>query len=213
MQSKTLYEILDIAVDASPYEIRRAFEEAHELYSQESLGSYSFFSEAERKTILAELEHAYLVLINSESRSDYDQELISQGRMEEEQRYRDKTKVPVPLYMFKRERAAPPPAIHADTVAEEDPLLQAMLQREFLTGADLKGIREKRGVSLDHLFFQSKVGIPALQAIEEDRFDLLPPRVYVKGFLKSYAQVLDMDPDHLAQAYLKHMDQCKGTRS
>jgi len=210
-QNKTLYELLDVAVDASPYEIRRAYEEAHELYAHESMGSYSFFTETERKTILSELESAYLVLINSRSRSAYDQELISQGRMDEGQQYQDKTKIPIPLYMFKRDHAAPAPAIHADSAAVKDPSLQAMLQRETLTGADLKIIREKKGISLDHVFFQSKVRMAALQAIEEDRFDVLPPRVYVKGFLKSYAHALDIDPDHLAQAYLKHMDGCNGT--
>lgn len=210
-QNKTLYELLDVAVDASPYEIRSAYEEAHQLYSNESIGSYSFFTEIERKTILAELEGAYLLLINSQSRYDYDRELISQGRMDEGQQYQDKTRVPIPLYMFKRDRAAPSPAIHADSAAAEDPLLQAMLHRETLTGADLKIIREKKGLSLDHIFFQSRVRMEALQAIEEDRFDALPPLVYLKGFLKSYAHALDIDPDHLAQAYLKHMDESKGT--
>ena len=45
LQNKTLYEFLDVAVDASPYEIRHAYEEAHELYALESIGSYSFFTE------------------------------------------------------------------------------------------------------------------------------------------------------------------------
>jgi len=213
LQSKTLYELLDVADDASLYEIRRAYEEAHQLYSHESIGSYSFFTEAERKKILAELEHAYLVLINSGSRYAYDQELISQGRMEDGRQYQDKTKIPIPLYKFRRNHAAAPPAIHAVSAAAADPFVQAMLQRDTLAGADLKNIREKKGISMDHVFFQSKVGMAALQAIEEDRFDLLPPRVYVKGFLKSYAHALDIDPDHLTSAYLKHMDQCKGTSS
>jgi curved DNA-binding protein CbpA len=210
LQNKTLYELLDVAVNASPYEIRRAYEEAYELYADESLGSYSFFRETERKTILAELESAYLVLINSRSRSVYDQELISQGRIDEGQQYQDKTMIPIPFYIFKRDHAALSPAIHAGSAAIEDPSLQAMLHREILTGADLKIIREKKGISLDHISFQSKVKMAALQAIEEDRFDALPPRVYVKGFLKSYADALDIDPDHLAQAYLKHMDEGKG---
>ncbi|MBN2439045.1 MAG: helix-turn-helix domain-containing protein [Deltaproteobacteria bacterium] len=210
-QNKTLYELLDVAVDASPYEIRRAYEDAHEVYAHESMGSYSFFTETERKMILTELESAYLILIDSRSRSDYDKKLISQGRMDEGRQYQDKTKIPIPLYMFKREHAAPSPTIHADSDAVEDPSLQAMLHGETLTGADLKIIRGKKGISLDHIFFQSRVSMAALQAIEEDRFDLLPPRVYVKSFLKSYAQALNIDPDHLAQAYLKHMDECEGT--
>jgi len=211
VQNKTLYELLDIAVDASPFEIRHAYEEAYELYDHESMGSYSFFTEIERKKILAELESAYLVLINSRSRSAYDQELIAQGRMDEGQQYQDKASIPIPLYMFKREHAVPTPVVQADPAAIEDPSLQALLHRETITGADLKSIREKKRVSLDHISFQSKVKMATLQAIEEDRFDLLPPRVYVKGFLKSYAHVLNIDPDHLAQAYLKHMDECQGT--
>jgi hypothetical protein len=211
LQNKTLYEVLDVDIDASPYEIRRAYEEAHQIYAPESIGSYSFFTEAERKEILAELENAYLVLIDSRSRYAYDQELISRGRMKEGQQYQDKTKIPIPLYKFRRNHVAAPPTVHGDSAAVEDPFVQGLLQRDALAGADLRMIREKIGISLDHVCFQSRVGMAALLAIEEDRFDLLPPRVYVKGFLKSYAHALDIDSDHLTRAYLRHMDQCNGT--
>ncbi len=209
-QNRTLYELLDVASDASPYEIRHAYEEMHELYSNESLGSYSFFTETERKEILAELERAYLTLIDSRSRSEYDRELISQGRMNEDRQYRDKTKAPVPFYLFKRDHSALSPTVHADTKVEEDHSLRGILDRDTITGADLKTIRGKKGFTLEHISLQSKVTMAALKAIEEDRFDLLPPQVYVKGFLRSYARSLSVDPDHLAQAYLKHMGECKG---
>jgi len=211
LPGKTFYEILDVGFPASPYEIRRAYEEAHDLYSPECIGSYSFFTETERRTILSELEHAYLVLIDSPSRFDYDRGLIAQGRMDKSRQYRDKKKMPAPLYVFRRDPAVSPPAMGADPAADEDPLLWEMLRRETLSGADLKWIREKRGVSLDHVFFRCRVGMATLQALEEDHFDLLPPRVYVKGFLKSYARVLGIAPDRLALAYLNHMDRCKGT--
>ena len=209
-QNRTLYELLDVASDASPYEIRHAYEEMHELYSNESLGSYSFFTEPERKEILAELDRAYLALIDSRSRSEYDRELISQGRMNEDRQYRDKTKTPVPFYLFKRDHSALSPTVHADTKVEEDHSLRGILDRDTITGADLKTIRGKKGFTLEHISLQSKVTMAALKAIEEDRFDLLPPQVYVKGFLRSYARSLSVDPDHLARAYLKHMGECKG---
>jgi cytoskeletal protein RodZ len=44
-----------------------------------------------------------------------------------------------------------------------------------------------------------------LGAIEDDRFDLLPPAVYLKGFLKLYAQCLQIDADTVVQGYMKHM--------
>jgi len=210
LQNKTFYELLDVAPDASPYEIRHAYEEMHELYSNESLGSYSFFTETERKEILAELERAYLTLIDSRSRSEYDRELISQGRMNEERQYRDKMKTSVPFYLFKRDHSSLSPTIHTDSTAGEDPSLRAILDRDTITGEDLKTIRGKKGFTLEHISFQSKVTMAALKAIEEDRFDLLPPQVYVKGFLRSYARSLAVDPDHLARAYLKHMSECKG---
>ncbi len=210
LRNKTFYDLLDVVVDASPYEIRHAYEEAHKLYSSGSLGSYSFFTETERKEILTELEKAYLTLIDSRSRSAYDRELISQGRMDENRQYRDKAKTPVPLYLFKTDHSVLSPTVHEDSPTGEDPSLRAILDRDTITGADLKAIREKKGLTLDRISFQSKVTMTALKAIEEDRFDLLPPRVYVKGFLRSYAHSLAVDPDHLARAYLKHMDERKG---
>jgi len=206
---RTLYERLDIAPDASPYEIRRAYRELHELYAEGSPGSYSFFTEEDRRAILTQLEDAYLVLIDPPSRSAYDRDLVSQGRMTEDRLYHDKTKQPVPLYAFRRDRTARTPARQAVPAAPEDPLLTAMLRRDTLTGADLKAIRTTKGVSLDSISSQSKVQTATLEALEEDRFDSLPPRVYVRGFLKAYALALAVDPDVVAQAYLKHWDAWK----
>jgi len=79
----SLYEILEVSADASPYEIRRAYQEIHELYAHESLASYSFFREEERQELLTELEKAYLVLIDEGSRRNYDQRLIAQGLLNE----------------------------------------------------------------------------------------------------------------------------------
>lgn len=206
---RTLYELLDVAPDASPHEIRRAYQELHELYAEDSPGAYSFFTQEDRVAILAQLEDAYLTLIDPPSRFAYDRDLASKGRITEDRLYRDKTNQPISLYAFRRERTARRTVRQAVPAAPEDPLLTAMLQRDTLTGGDLKTIRTAKGVPLDRISFQSKVRLATLQAIEEDRFDFLPPRVYVRGFLKAYALALAVDPDVVAQAYLKHWDAWK----
>ena len=41
-----------------------------------------------------------------------------------------------------------------------------------------------------------------LVALEEDKFELIPGgEVYVKGFLRSYAKKLDLNPDEIIQIY------------
>jgi DnaJ-class molecular chaperone len=79
---QTHYKILDIPMDASSLEIGQAYMEAFELYRDDSMAAYSFFSNSERKDILARMEEAYLTLINPESRSIYDHSLMEMGGIE-----------------------------------------------------------------------------------------------------------------------------------
>jgi len=63
--------------------------------------------------------------------------------------------------------------------------------REF--GALLREEREKRGLSLEDIARQTRIGLTSLQGIEEGREDLLPHAVYAKGFIKVYAKFLGLD--------------------
>jgi cellulose biosynthesis protein BcsQ len=87
----------------------------------------------------------------------------------------------------------------------ENPFIQDILQKDRLTGEDLKRIRTTLGLTLAQIFLQTRIAISILEAIEDDRFDRLPPAVYLKGFLKLYAQCLQIDANTVVQAYMKHM--------
>jgi len=69
------YEILEIPVNASSFEIRRAYRNDVEVYSDHSLLTYSLFSAEERVNILKKLEDAYNTLIDRTKRTAYDASL------------------------------------------------------------------------------------------------------------------------------------------
>jgi DnaJ-class molecular chaperone len=206
---QTHYNILNIQISASPSEINNAYREAFELYQDDSMAAYSFFSDSERREILDRLEEAYLTLINPESRSSYDRSLMEMGIMEEENRYHDHSKRLMPIYDIQRKKThyqwlSKVPVVD-NARASENPSIQDTLQKDRLSGEDLKKIRTTLGLTLEQIFLQTRITIGILEAIEEDRFDRLPPAVYLKGFLKLYAQCLQIDANPVVQAYMKHM--------
>lgn len=68
-------------------------------------------------------------------------------------------------------------------------------------GAYLRRCREALGLSLAEMTERTRVRI--LDHIENERFDLLPPEVYLKGYLYEYAKALDLpDVAGLATCYL-----------
>lgn len=69
-------------------------------------------------------------------------------------------------------------------------------------GAWLRREREARDVSLGEIADFTKVSRTHLQALEQERFDLLPAPVFAKGFLRSYAQYVGLDPDQVVNSYL-----------
>ncbi len=68
----------------------------------------------------------------------------------------------------------------------------------FEIGASLREARIKRGLSSADVQKAIRIRDRYLQAIEEERWELLPGDAYVKGFLRTYADFLDLD----AQLYI-----------
>lgn len=67
----------------------------------------------------------------------------------------------------------------------------------------LKQIRQTAGVSLSEIAKTTKVRKIYLEKLEEGKFDELPPDVYVKGFLKSYANYLGIESEDVIRLYEK----------
>src|SRR5918995_1236761 len=68
-------------------------------------------------------------------------------------------------------------------------------------GEALRSAREAQGKSLDDAAVATRIRSSYLEALEEERFGDLGGNVYAKGFLRSYAGYLGVDPAPLLEAY------------
>lgn len=68
-------------------------------------------------------------------------------------------------------------------------------------GSYLREQRERRGMSPAELSRVTRIPLPSLEAIESDRFDELPGEVFVRGFLKAYAQAVSLVPADVLARY------------
>lgn len=68
-------------------------------------------------------------------------------------------------------------------------------------GEILRLEREKRGLSVQEAHDATKIAVSSIAALEEDRFDAFPNKVYARAFLRDYANFLGLDSAALLEAY------------
>jgi cytoskeletal protein RodZ len=69
-------------------------------------------------------------------------------------------------------------------------------------GESLKRERELREISLREIADATKISIRYLEALEQNRFDVLPGGLFNKGFIRAYANFIGADGDALVDKYL-----------
>ncbi len=80
---------------------------------------------------------------------------------------------------------------------------------EVIGGEALKMIREVLGIELEEVSFLSGVPLKHLVNIELERYDLLPPDIYIKTFLRKYSAQLSLDTEKVINDYFKRMKDFK----
>ena len=85
-------------------------------------------------------------------------------------------------------------------------MIQEILSYEVLSGKDLKRIRKELGISLEVVREITKIRPVFLRAIEDDAFDIVPSRMFLKSYLKAYAQCIGLDANIVANRYLMRID-------
>jgi flagellar biosynthesis protein FlhG len=192
IKDQTYYEILEINPTATIKEIQRAYEHAKETFHADSLAVYSLFSEEEVKEIQSSIEEAYRVLMDEALRRNYDQSYSQTvgGQPPEK---------PSEVQEVSKEKKTSLSFTGLSFSADE----------ELYRGKTLKQVRERMGVELRAVSKETKISMKILEWIEEEAFEKLPALVYLKGFLKSYAQSLGLDPQGVIEEYVRSMEESK----
>jgi curved DNA-binding protein CbpA len=189
---QTYYEILEVSATANAKEIQKAYEHAKETFHADSLAVYSLFTEEEINEIQAAIEEAYRVLMDEALRKSYDGSHYQAPGP-------PKLEKPPEMEILPREKKTPPSptpvSIDTGDVAYR--------------GNTLKQIREKMGIDLELIARETRITMKVLEAIEGENLGKLPPLVYLKGFLKGYAQSLGLDPQKVVEGYLQFLDESK----
>ncbi|MCL2336973.1 MAG: helix-turn-helix domain-containing protein, partial [Firmicutes bacterium] len=68
-------------------------------------------------------------------------------------------------------------------------------------GEKLRTARKEKGLTLTEVETETKNRQKYILALEHEEFDVLPGKVYVKGFMRTYARFLGLDGDALVKEF------------
>ncbi len=194
IEEQTYYEILEVAPDATRREIQQAYEHSKDTFQNDSVAVYSLFSQTEMKKIQSAIEEAYRVLMDESLRKEYDQTHLSPVEL----KWSRSEKIPeAPESPMEKKAYLPFSEISIDV--GEGPY----------HGKMLKQIREKMGMDLKTISSETKISLKILEVLEEENVSRLPALVYLKGFLRGYAQCLGLDSKKVIEDYLNSIQPAK----
>lgn len=204
----TYYDILNIPPNSSFIEIKRAYRDVLAIYNDDSLATYSLFTSDERDNILRIIEEAFSTLIDEGKKAAYDRMLVNSGQVDVSILSRKDKKKPIPLF-------------HAINLTKEDNLVgrvkkksiekkvkklsKKILSKDLISGNDLKELRKAIGIEISEIYVVAKISISVLKAIENNQFEDLPSGFYLRNFLKSYSEILQIDSQKIIDGYLKNI--------
>eukprot|EP00119_Amphimedon_queenslandica_P019362 XP_019859781.1 PREDICTED: uncharacterized protein LOC109588028 [Amphimedon queenslandica] len=81
---------------------------------------------------------------------------------------------------------------------------QASLGDDSGIGSRLRRAREDSGRSIQEIADELPLRPKILEALENDDFENLPAPIFVRGYLRTYARLLDISPDPLLEAYERY---------
>ena len=215
LTEQNYYNLLDLSPLASLEEVRAAYHAAMDMYADDSVVTYSLFTQEEREHLNARLIDAYKTLSNSKSRKDYDRLLLEKGELSHNEVGASSSENPDSTEGKLRE-------VTVESLTKEDKKPETRKQSvegtlEFsgnltsVTGKGIRMIRMAATLTLEEIYRKTNVPKRALENIEEERFESLPDLVYLKGFLRAFAQTLNADADQMVDGYVQRFLEWKHT--
>jgi Helix-turn-helix domain/DnaJ domain len=207
LAEQSYYELLEAPAEGTPQQIERAYRIARATYAPSSTATYTVFSADESAAILRRIEEAYAVLSDARLRREYDARL---RRVDPRPGVPTVAFAPAPVAPTRVRVTAPPP--QRPEPPEVD--LEGGLAPEngVFDGDVLRRIRVSLGIELDEIATTTKINEHHLRSIEGNRYDQLPPPVYLRGFLKQIAKCLSLDAGRVADSYTARMRESSAKR-
>ena len=205
LAEQSYYELLEAPFEGTPQQIERAYRIARATYAPTSTATYSLFSSDESASILRRIEEAYAVLSDARLRREYDARL----RRVDPRPGAPTAPAPAAARSAPPARAAaevplrPRPQPSRDESAELDGGLAP--ENGVFDGDVLRRIRLSLGIELEEIVATTKINEHHLRSIETNRYEMLPPPVYLRGFLRQIAKCLSLDPGAVADSYTARM--------
>ena len=228
-EKKNYYDVLEVAVNASPQEIEGAYVRARNAYSGDSVALYSLMTKDECNSVLDQIEEAYSVLGFPEKRREYDR---LRGFNQSSFGINYNPAPPTPGMSSYESR--PKEAVQYEDFGSnliEAKVSKITAQKKFgleyeenaefektiadctdFNGTFLKKVREYKNVSIDRMAEMTRISKTHINAIENDDVSKLPADVYVRGYVFQYAKVLKLNPDTVAASYLLHFKKLKNQK-
>jgi cytoskeletal protein RodZ len=70
-------------------------------------------------------------------------------------------------------------------------------------GAHLRNAREARGLTLRQIASYTKIAVSALEALERNEVSRLPGGLFTRGFVRSYADAVGLDPERTVREFAR----------
>jgi curved DNA-binding protein CbpA len=196
------YEVLEIPRDAGSEDIERAYRLIRSAYAEDSVAAYSLFEGHDAEALRERIDIAYRALSDAELRRHYDVSL--KGELSAVQ----------PALAFEPQDEADSPAAPRPAAAPQLPGfddVEVEEEESIWDGARLRRARLLRGVELEQVSEVTKINTKYLTCLEEERFEELPPPVYVRGFVMAYARCLRLDGARVAASYMQRCEAQQGS--
>ncbi len=183
------WEMLGLAPGATADEIRRAYELLSSRLAPGSLPLYSIADREEQLDVQQRIRAAYVALLSG---------LGPEGN-------RLDVQVPTTLPTSSANEVVAPASAPPTDGATATQQSTAAPETEF-NGDVLRRFRETRGLTLETLSHHTRIRRHLLELLEAERFDELPERVFVRGFVLAVARELGIDPERVWADYGKRWE-------
>jgi len=180
------WKVLGLAPGATPEDIRHAFERLSSLLVPGSLPLYAAAEPEQQRHLQQRLREAYLRLMGGgypvrEGLVGGEDLVSPSAKADEEPGTESVAGAPAPL----KETPGAAPA------------------RTEFSGSHLRVLREAASLSLRELSDRTRIRPQQLANLEEEAWDAMPPRVYVRGFVMAYARALGLDGEQVWASFEK----------